>query len=191
MVDTIPQRFLDQAKTRPDRPGYFVKDNGVWHATSWQTYVREVVQAARALIALGFQPGQRVCILGLQPARVGHPRPGDDVRGRRARGHLHDLLARRGRSTSSHHSEAPLILVENAAQAKKVEAKRAELPHLKHVVAMKSAPKVPGAMSWEDFLARGDATPEKEVYERVGGPRAQRPRDADLHVAAPPARPRP
>ena len=166
MVDTIPKRFLDQAKTRPDRPAYFVKDNGVWRATSWQGYVREVVQAARALIALGFQPGQRVSILGFnRPEWVILDLAAMCAGG--APAGIYTTCSAEEVQYIAHHSESPLVLVENADQAKKVQSKRGELPHLKHVVAMKSATKVPDAMSWEDFLARGDATPEKEVYDRV------------------------
>ncbi len=35
MTDTIVHRLLEQAKRRPDAPAYLVKQNGVWHSTSF------------------------------------------------------------------------------------------------------------------------------------------------------------
>src|SRR5690606_33295981 len=64
MADTIVHRLFDQAKKRPDAPAYLVKQNGVWHATSWSEYASQVETAARALIRLGFRTGDRTCILG-------------------------------------------------------------------------------------------------------------------------------
>jgi long-chain acyl-CoA synthetase len=165
MADTIPKRFLEQAKLRPERPAYLVKENGVWKTTSWAGYVKEVTQAARALVSLGFQPGQRVCILGFnRPEWVildlaamcagGAPA---GIYATCSPEEIHYILD---------HSEAPLVLVENAEQAKKVAAVKERLPKLKHVVAMKG-PKIDGTMSWEDFLARGSSTPEKEIHDRV------------------------
>src|SRR6185369_4451150 len=55
----------------------------------------------------------------------------------------------------------------------KIEKKRAELPRLKYVVFMRGTtpPKSPEGgptlYSWEDFLARGNTTQEKEVHARI------------------------
>ncbi|UJR86584.1 AMP-dependent synthetase/ligase [Sandaracinus amylolyticus] len=165
MVDTIPRRLLEQAKRRPDRPAYLVKENGIWKSTSWAGYAREVTQAARALIALGFQPGQRVCLLGFnRPEWVIL-----DLAAMTAGGAAAGIYTTSSADEVAYilnHSEAPLVLVENADQAKKVFSKRAELPALKHVVVMRG-PKVEGAMSWDDFMSRGDAVSEKDVLDRV------------------------
>ena len=45
-------------------PAYFVRDAQGWQPTTWQEYAQQVRQAARALVALGVQPGDAVCILG-------------------------------------------------------------------------------------------------------------------------------
>ena len=63
-TDLIPHRFLQQARTRPDAPAYWVKRGGGWTSTDWGTFVGEARAAAKALIALGFEPGQRISILG-------------------------------------------------------------------------------------------------------------------------------
>lgn len=165
MADTIPRRLFEQAKQRPDRPAYLVKENGVWKSTSWAGYAREVKQAARALVALGFQPGQRVCILGFnRPEWVIMDLAAMAAGG--APAGIYTTCSPDEVQYILHHSEAPLVLVENEEQAKKVFAKRAELPALKHVVVMRG-PKVDGAMSWDDFMARGDSVDAREIDERV------------------------
>jgi long-chain acyl-CoA synthetase len=163
--DTIPKRLFEQAKRAPERPAYLVKAGGIWKTTSWSSYAAEVSQAARALIALGFQPGQHVCILGFnRPEWVIMDLAAMTAGG--APAGIYTTSSPDEVKYIANHSEAPLILVENESQAKKVFAVRSELPHLKHVVMMRG-PRVEGAMSFEDFLARGDATPEKEVHERI------------------------
>ena len=63
-TDTIPNRLLQRAQKIPNEPAYYVREGGSWKPTNWATYSDEVIQAGRALIALGFEPGQTVCILG-------------------------------------------------------------------------------------------------------------------------------
>ena len=63
-ADTIPARLQEQAKTRPDHPAYYAKSGGEWIPTTYGTYAAEVCAAAKALIALGLEPDDAVCILG-------------------------------------------------------------------------------------------------------------------------------
>ncbi|MDX1531018.1 MAG: AMP-binding protein, partial [Rhodothermales bacterium] len=63
-ADTIPRRFFAWEHEKPDAPAYAVRRDGHWEETSWRSYVQEVRQAARALIALGVRPGDRTAIMG-------------------------------------------------------------------------------------------------------------------------------
>ena len=63
-IDSIPSRFLEQARIRPDAPAYYVRKDGGWLPTSWRDYVGETKKAARALRTLGVKDGGSVCILG-------------------------------------------------------------------------------------------------------------------------------
>ena len=167
-ADTIPHRLLQRAKRSPNDPAYCVKEGGSWKPTSWWKYSEQVTQAGRALIALGFQPGQTVCILGFN----------------RPEWTIMDLAtmgaggAPAGIYTTCspvevryivHHAEAPVILVEDEEQWRKVEKERANMPHLKHVVMMKGAPAIADdlVMSWEEFMAKGNEVEEKEYLDRV------------------------
>ena len=160
--------MIQQGRKRPQDPAYYVREDGRWKATNWGTYASQVTQAGRALIALGLESGQTVCILGFnRPEWV-----------------IMDLAAMgaggapAGIYTTSSpvevryivaHSEAPVILCEDEEQWKKIEQERANMPNLKHVVMMKGAPSIADdmVMSWEEFLAKGDAVEEKAYLDRV------------------------
>ena len=46
-IDSIPSRFLEQARIRPDAPAYYVRKDGGWLPTSWRDYVSETRKAAQ------------------------------------------------------------------------------------------------------------------------------------------------
>ncbi len=169
MVDTIPKRLFAQARARAAEPAYLVKQDGVWKATSWADYGKEVSRATRALIALGFEKGQRVCILGFnRPEWVVLDLAAMAAGG--APAGIYTTCSPDEVQYIVHHAEAPLVLVENEAQWQKIEKKRSELPQLRYVVFMRGAtvPKKPDGgptlLGWEDFLARGDVAAEREVH---------------------------
>ncbi|MGH9010034.1 MAG: AMP-binding protein, partial [Acidimicrobiia bacterium] len=134
--ETIPQRVLGHAQRLGSAPAYYVRGASGWEATSWKAYAAEVRRAGTALMALGVEPGQPVCILGAnRPEWV-----------------IFDVAAMATRAvpagiytTSSppecayilNHSEATILLVENEAQWQKIASGRDQLPHLRHVVMMR------------------------------------------------------
>src|ERR1700712_3626772 len=63
-IDSIPHRLFEQARTRPDAPAYHQKLDGRYRAVPWHGYASFVRRAGKALIALGFEPGGTVSILG-------------------------------------------------------------------------------------------------------------------------------
>lgn len=169
-ADTIPHRLLQRAKKSPNDPAYYVREGGGWKSTNWGTYSDQVTRAGRALIALGLEPGDTVCILGFN-------RPEWTIMDLAAMGaggapagiyttcspiEVRYIIA---------HAEAPLVLVENEEQWRKVKAERANMPQLKHVVTMKGAPAIADdmVMSWEEFMAKGDEVEEKVYLDRVAG----------------------
>jgi long-chain acyl-CoA synthetase len=167
-ADTIPHRLLQRAKKTPNDPAYYVREGGGWKSTNWGTYCDQVTRAGRALIALGLEPGDTVCILGFN-------RPEWAIMDIAAMG---VSAAPAGIYTTcspvevryiAAHAEAPLILVENEDQWRKVKAERDNMPKLKHVVMMKGAPAIADDMvlSWEEFMAKGDAVEEKAYVDRV------------------------
>jgi long-chain acyl-CoA synthetase len=163
-ADTIPNRLVQRAKSTPNAPAYYVREGGSWRSTNWGTYADQVTQAGRALIALGFEPGQTACILGFNRpewaifdiATMGVGGAPAGIYTTCSPVEVRYIVA---------HAEAPIILVENEEQWRKVEAERANMPNLKHVVMMKGAPEIADdmVMSWDEFLAKGDEV-EKQAY---------------------------
>lgn len=172
--DTIPARLQQSAKDGGEDAAYFEKVDGSWKATTWTRFGLQVRQASRALMALGFQPGHTVCILGFN-------RPEWtilDVAAMTAGGAPAGIYTTCSPSEVAyilHHAESRFVLLENESQWKKVEEKLGELPHLEHVVMMRNSGPVhhPKVMTWEKFLSHGDSVPDSEVDRRLAGLRPE------------------
>ncbi len=168
MADSIPSRLFEQGKKRPNEDAYFVREGGVWRGTNFKTFADETKQAARAMMALGFEPGQCVSILGFnRPEWVIF-----DVGAMAAGGVPAGIYTTCSPSEVAYiisHCEAVVTLVEDEDQWKKIHSELANLPSLRHVVTMKGAKKIDHEMvlTWEEFLAKGDSIDEKELDDRV------------------------
>lgn len=167
-IDSIPARLFAQAARQPTAAAYFVRGPSGWRSTSWRDYAGEVRQAARALIKLGFEAGQSVCILGFnRPEWVVL-----DLAAMAAGGAPAGIYTTCSPSEVQYivnHAEAPVVLVENEDQWRKIDKERERLPHLRHVVTMKGAPAIedPLVMTWEQFLAQGQGVEDHAVDARL------------------------
>ncbi len=167
-TDTIPNRLLQRAKKTPNDAAYYVREGGTWKPTNWGSYADQVTQAGRALIALGLEPGQTVCILGfnrpewavMDIAAMGAGGAPAGIYTTCSPVEVRYIVA---------HAEAPVILVENEDQWRKVLAERANMPKLKHVVTMKGCPAIADDMviTWEEFMAKGDGVETRVYLDRV------------------------
>jgi len=120
---------------------------------------------ARALIALGCEPGQRVGVLGFNRPEWAESLLGAMAAGGAAAG-IYTTSSPEQVGYVLRHSRARLAVVENADQLAKVEAVRGELPDLAHVVVMDAAAG-PDAMSWRDFMGRGSEALEPALDQRL------------------------
>ena len=157
--ESIPARLRAQGKAIPTALARAVKRGGEWKKWNFAEYAGLVRRAGKALQVLGLGKGSTVCILGFnRPEWVIL-----DV------GAMSIGAAPAGIYTTSSpeecryiigHAEAPVVLVENDAQLKKIQAVWDKLPALKHVVMMEGATPPadePRALSWESFLLKVDA----------------------------------
>jgi long-chain acyl-CoA synthetase len=169
-ADTIPARLMKRARGLGDAPAYHVKDGASWRATSWAAYSGEVRRAARALIALGFKPGNAVCILGFNRPDWAVLDLASMCAGGAPAG-IYTTCSPTEVQYIVHHTEAPVVLVENHVQWEKIKKERERLPALRHVVLMRGAPPVddPLVMGWDAFLGKGDGVPETELDARIEG----------------------
>lgn len=166
--DTIPARLIDIAKRLPHAPAYARRVDGIWRSVPWADYAEDVVRTGRALIALGVEPGAITAVLGFN----------------RPEWTIFDLAtmgvggAPAGIYTTSsptevayvlNHAEAPLLLVENEMQWRKVEPMLERLTHLRFVITMMGMAPIAHekVLSWEAFLARGDTIDPTRYHERV------------------------
>ena len=164
---TIPGRVFQQAKRRGDQPAYVEKIHGNWVTTSWNGYADQIRCAAKSLIDLGFQSGDKVCIVGYnRPEWVTF-----DIAAMAAGGAPAGIY-----TTSSakevqyivNHAAARLVLVENREQWEKLEPGLDEMPSLEWVIVMRGAGHVEHekVLSWESFLGLGDDGAHDEELER-------------------------
>ena len=167
-TDTIPARFLDQALRRPTRPAYYVREQSGWKATNWDVFVNQARQVARAMIASGFEFGDKACVLGFN-------RPEwtiFDLATMLAGGTPAGIYTTCSPSEVQYildHAEAKFVLVEDASQWEKVKAELSRLPKLERVVTMQGAAAIDHDMvlDWDAFLALGDSVEQSVVDERV------------------------
>ncbi len=175
-ADTIPSRLFRQQRIRPSQPAYLEKRNGAWQTTSWHEYGDLVKRAGKALMALGLEPNRArgnegvptVCILGFnKPEWVIMDLAAMSIGG--APAGIYTTCSASEVQYIVNHAESKVVLVENEEQWKKIESKRAELPHLKHVVMMRDSKKIdhPMVLSWDEFLKKGDSVEDQRFFQRV------------------------
>lgn len=157
---------MAKRETQPDAPAYYVREGDVWRATSYADYAKDVRRAAKSLIALGFEADQTTTILGFNRPEWVILDIGTMCAGGAPAG-IYTTCSPEEVAYIVKHSGSPVILVENEAQFRKVEAERENLPDLKYVVTMKGAPRLDGAMSWEEFLAKGDEVDDETLDARI------------------------
>jgi long-chain acyl-CoA synthetase len=169
-ADTIPARFLAQAKVRPNAPAYYVRIDGQWQVTSWSLRAERVQRIARALIALGVPVGGATSILGYNRAEWVDWHMATMMIGATPAGIYTTCAAEQVRYIVEH-SESPVLLVDSEEQLRKVEREWARLPRLAHVVLMPSAPPslADGSrvLDWDAFLERGGRVDQHAVEQRL------------------------
>jgi len=148
-----PHCLCDTAARLGSASALFVRGADGWQATSWQALLEEVRCAARALIALGIERGQHVAILGFNRPEWLVLDHAAMMIGAAAAG-IYWTSAGAEVAYILEHAQAPLLLLENAEQAAKVPVGAAAPRHLRQIVTMRGAT-LPGALTWEDFLALG------------------------------------
>ncbi len=173
---SIPERLMRTAERQPMLPAYHVRKAAGWQPTSWGHYAAQVRQAARALVALGMQPGDAVCILGFNRPEWTTMDLAAMVVGGVAAG-IYWSSAANEIAYIVEHSGCAVLLVENVQQWEKAAAVPEALLGLRAAVMMQQASTDPAApshstvsppMTWESFLALGASMEhDAEVQRRL------------------------
>lgn len=167
-ADTIPGRLVQQDRIRPNAPAYYVKQDGAWLPTTWKGYVAEVRRAAKALMALGLEPGEKVAMLGFNRPEWAIFCLGAMAAGGVGAG-IYTTCSAEEVSYVVQHAEAVAILLEDESQWAKIDAERNNLPQLRHVIMMKGASHIddPLVISWEEFNANSTRIADSELEARL------------------------
>ncbi|NUP11621.1 MAG: long-chain fatty acid--CoA ligase [Polyangiaceae bacterium] len=167
-ADTIVHRLFEQADRRPDAPALFEKRDGIWRAITYRSYAETVRRVGRALLSLGFQPGNTVSLLGFNRPEWVYMALGSMSAGGAGAG-IYTTSSPSEIAYIVGHAESKVILVESRDQWAKVEKVLHELPLVERVVLMRGAPRIdhPKVLSWEAFVGLGDSVTDERLLERV------------------------
>lgn len=173
---SIPARFEATAQRLHDRAAYHVRTPQGWQATSWSSYAQQVQSAARSLLALGVKPGDAVCILGFNRPEWTTLNMATLMIGGVAVG-IYWSSAANEVAYIVEHSGCRVLLLENAAQWRKVANHPDVLARLSAVVLMdaQDTPAADGSgnglpaplMPWAGFLALGSSSQEAQRQQRM------------------------
>ncbi len=171
---SIPARFMATSQRLASEPAYYVRGAHTWEPTRWQDYAAQVRQAARALVALGVQPGEAVCILGFNRPEWTTMDMAAMMVGAMAAG-IYWSSAANEIAYIVEHSGCAVLLAENHAQWAKASAEPQALAGLRATVLMRQSGTEPCAqepgtaapMAWEAFLALGSMEHDAEVQRRM------------------------
>jgi long-subunit acyl-CoA synthetase (AMP-forming) len=161
------------ARSHGPKPALRVRRQAVWKTWSWNEYRQQVRQVARALIALGAQPGKGVCIIGYNSPEWFFADIGAIYAGLVPAG-IYTTSSAEQCEYVAQHSEAIVAFVENTGQLDKFLQVRGRLPHLKAIVVMQPNGEQlhPGVYSWTRFLELGLNATEQDVDRRIAAQRA-------------------
>ena len=163
---TIPHLLEKNAAARPNRPAIHDKLTGSWRSKTWSEYNQLTREAGRALLGAGIGEGDVVAILGsnrpewaigaLAAMRIGGVAAG-----------IYTTCSPDEIAYVLRHAESKVLIAENLDQLAKVEEVWADVPDLIRVVLMDGTSDDQRVMSWDEFLASAEGTPDSEIDSRL------------------------
>ncbi len=162
-----PQRFLETAARLGNAPAYYVREEKGWVPTGWDLFRDEVRQAARALVALGVQPGAATAVMAYNRPEwvivdLAAMMIGASVAG------IYFTASPQDAAYVVDHSQCEIAFAGSQENFETIAKERFRLKGLRHVVMMKGAPASdPLQMTWERFLSHGESRFDPEVERRL------------------------
>jgi len=166
MPNTVLEVFETTARAYADRAAMARKREGVWRTTTWREYRDEVRRAARALVALGVEPGAGVAIMGFNRPEWFVANQAAIAAGGLPAGIYTTTTVEQSEYITAH-AEAAVAVVENPGYLERFLAARARLPRLRAIVLMEGDAQEQGVLPWAQFLACAEAAPEAELDRRI------------------------
>lgn len=174
----VMEVFEDVAQRRHDQPALKWKQGESWKTKTWGEYRDDVHVAARALIALGLEPGRGVAIIGFNSVQWFEANVAAIYAGGRPTGIYTTNSPEQCQYVASH-CEAQVVFCEDAAQLAKFMEVRDQLPDVKAYVLMRGDSSEPDVYAWPEFLAKGEDADEAALQARID---AQDPDDVCTYI---------
>ena len=167
MAQTLIERFHERVSQHPERVALRHKVGGEWRDITWRDYGDVVARGAKALLAHGFQHGDKISLLSLN----------------RPEWHFADIAAMAvGGATAAvystnspeqvayivDHSDSKIAFVDGPDQLEKILKMRADLKKLEKVVVFEGYQGDADAdfvMTWADWLTSGDSVSAGDYRE--------------------------
>ena len=162
---TVPEVFASRVRLSGNQVALRYKKLGIWHDVTWNQYHQKVKEVCLALISWGLQKGECVSVIGENCPEwvyvdLGVMHAGGTTVGVYATNsweQCHYVIS---------HSESRFFFVENEEQLDKALRLREKNPHLQKIIVwdLKGLKhfKDPMVMSFEDFLALGQAQEKQD-----------------------------
>jgi long-subunit acyl-CoA synthetase (AMP-forming) len=170
---TVMQVFEGVAERKRDQPALKWKQGSSWKSKTWGEYRDDVRTAAKAMIALGLEPGHGVSIIGFNCVQWVVADVAAIFAGGRPAG-IYTTNSPEQCEYVTSHCEAQIVVCEDAEQLAKFMQIRDKLPEVKAYILMRGDSGEPDVYGWPEFLEKGKEVDDAELDARIG---AQKPDD--------------
>ena len=167
---SVYHMLRDSARQFPDQPACsWILESGEIHSVTYTDFLDQVRSAAKSLVALGIEKGDKVCILSyscyewvlidLAVMSIGAVTVG-----------IYQSNLPKDCGYIINHSDAVLIFAEDDAQLAKLMEIRDEIPGIRAAVLFRGvAPSDDWVMGFDDFKALGADLPDDAIDQRIEG----------------------
>ncbi|MEC9408246.1 MAG: AMP-binding protein [Pseudomonadota bacterium] len=166
MSRTVIQVFEETAARCGDLPALKTKVNGVWQATSWAQYRRNVRKTARALMGAGIAPGDGFALLAGNSEHWVTAYLASIAAGGVPAG-LYVTSSPEQCAFVIDHCDASMVLVDSEEQLAKVLAVRDQLPKLKTIILTEGESDAPDVLTWGALQTCADQVAEDALQARI------------------------
>lgn len=133
-ADTFPKLLVEQAKKYGHKKiALREKDYGIWQSTTWAEYLDKVKYFSLGLISLGFEPGDKISIIGDNKPEWVIAELAAQSAGGFGVGIYQDSILKEVAYVINH-SESKFVIAEDQEQVDKILDMQEELPGVKNVI---------------------------------------------------------
>lgn len=175
---TVMEVFDGVASRKRDEPALKWKQGNTWKTKTWGEYGDDVRLAAKAMIALGLEPGKGVSIIGFNCVQWVVADIAAIYAGGRPAG-IYTTNSPEQCEYVTSHAEAQIVVCEDAQQLAKFMKVRDKLPEVKAFILMRGDSSEDDVYGWPEFLDKGKDVDDAELQARID---AQKPDDVCTYI---------